>query len=202
MNHKIDLSRLNLFSSVILLYGMTLFIVWAQIDPLISRQFSPAPQSYALAAPRKIPESKRIQIRSGVPSKIEIPKLSLTKAVLPGIYDEKNDTWNVSDSDVHFAELSSNANDFSGATLIYGHNNRFTLGRLSELAVGDQVNLTTQNNYRMTYSLVSVSDNEPNNTSIFDYSGPPILVLQTCSGAFNESRRFYTFELSGVVRNV
>lgn len=181
---------------------MTLFVVWGQIAPYINSYFSPPPTTFNYSPPPKPITKKEIQIRSGVPARLEVANLKLSKDILPGVYDEQNNTWNVSDSGVHFAEHSSIINDFSGATLIYGHNNRFTLGRLSELSNGDQATITTQNNYRFTYSLVSVSDNEPNNTSIFDYSGPPILVLQTCSGAFNESRRFYVFELSGVVRNV
>lgn len=189
-------------NSVTILYGVTLFLLWQGISPLfpsISNRAGAQQNTIYLAQPALTkPRPKDIVIQSGTPTRIIIPELAIDKTVLPGVYDNTSNTWGVSDAGVHYAGPSVPANDHSGSTLIYGHNNKYTFGPLQYLEPGDLVMVITENNLQFTYKYVAVNDYSPNDTSIFDYDGPPTLSLQTCTGWLNEIRSLYTFNLQTV----
>lgn len=132
---------------------------------------------------------------SGIPKHLSIPALKMEKVIEPGVYDQDRKIWQVSARGIHFATLSSPVNDLAGNTLIYGHNNKQVFGPLKRLINGDKAEIRTDNGFVFTYVFAGKSDTEPEDTSIFSYSGAPLLTLQTCSGIFNEIRTFYTFKL-------
>lgn len=140
----------------------------------------------------KIPDF--VELR-GLPIRIVIPSITVDKEILPGIYDENSESWNVGGKSIHYAELSTPANNSGGNTLLYGHNNNNVFGKLSKLSINDQVVIYTDNNLILTYRFMEATDYNPQDTSIFTYMGPPQLTLQTCSGAFNQIRTLYSFSL-------
>ena len=89
-------------------------------------------------------------------------------------------------------------NNHDGNTFIYGHNNKYVFGRIKSLQPGQKAIVYTANNYMFTYSYLSNVVVEPGDTSVFDYTGPPILTIQTCSGNWNEKRQMYTFKFQNI----
>jgi sortase (surface protein transpeptidase) len=190
-------------SSVVILYGTTLLLLWQGIGPVIPNVTGKARAnqqnlSQTLIPPADTPKPKEIIVQSGIPVRLLVPELGMDKKILPGVYDNLNDTWIVSDAGIHYAGPSVPANDNSGSTLIYGHNNKFTFGPLQYLQPGDIAEIFTDNNLKFTYSYVARADFSPTDTSIFEYAGPPTLSLQTCTGWLNQIRSLYTFNFQKV----
>ena len=186
--------KLKFSSSVTILYGVTLLLLWQSLVPVISPNNSKVQAQASIITYVQPPKPVVINILSGIPVHINIPELRINKPVLPGAYDSTTNSWVVSDSGVHFAEPSSPANDHAGNTLIYGHNNKWTFGPLMHLTPGDIVEVTTDNNLKFTYVYKNVINFEPTDTSIFDYKGLPKLSLQTCTGWLNQIRSLYQFD--------
>jgi LPXTG-site transpeptidase (sortase) family protein len=142
------------------------------------------------------------KIISGIPSRIVIPTADIDLAVDKGYYDSATKTWSLSPDHAQFAAITSPANDRSGMTFIYGHGTDAVFGKIgtNRPAIGTLVKLYTANGHIFTYSLSDVSDLKPNETSILKDSkkGPPMLIIQTCTGVFSEWRTMFTFVLEKV----
>jgi LPXTG-site transpeptidase (sortase) family protein len=149
-----------------------------------------------LTVKKPMPIEKTVII--GKPMRITIPSLNIEKDIIDGVYNSEQKTWNVEGRSVHYALPTRMANDSDGNTLLYGHNNKHVFGSLKNLSAGDLVQIFTENNKVFTYKFLHKSDYVPSDTSIFNYSGPPILTLQTCSGPLNEFRSLYLFKFEGV----
>ena len=188
-------------SSVSFLYGITLLLLWSALSPIISQNFT-SRYAVSLAASAASfnppPKVKNISINSGIPKRLIIPALSIDKEILDGAYNVEAKTWDLSDAGIHYAHPSNIANDHGGNTLIYGHNNMLTFGPLYSLKEGDKVYLITDNNLKFTYKFNFYKNFDPKDVSVFAYSGPPKLTLQTCGGYWNETRVLYDFSLSKV----
>lgn len=184
--------------SVIALYGMTLIALAQGVQALL-----PPPSSTQLvlrySTPQPVPAVSPAPVISGTPVKLTIPAIDFERAVDDGIYDTARHTWHVSPKGIHYATLSSPANDHAGNTLLYAHNNPSAFGPLKKIKQNDTARITTDNGHTFTYRLVSISDHSPSDTAVFDYRGEPLLTLLTCSGAFNQIRTFYTFRLEDVI---
>ena len=197
--HLKILKKAQYISSVTSLYGVTLFLLFQSVLPLlpVSTATAQVQNSVAITSPA-LPYTKEVVVLSGKPVKLTIPSLFINKEVLQGVYDSTNNTWVVSDAGVHYAGPSAPPNDQSGSTLIYGHNNKFTFGPLQYLEPGDLAQVITENNLVFTYVYAVRNDFSPSDTSIFDYKGAPTLSLQTCTGWLNQIRSLYTFNLQKV----
>ncbi len=190
------IQKARYYSSVSILYLATLLFAFHIFSPWFSPSKSAAFSATVLAQPSLPPPAPEVKVISGKPIKIVIPRLSLDLAIDDGFYNPADQTWTLSGYNAHFASVSSLANDRSGSTFIYGHNNKHVFGPLKSLAVGDQVQIFTENGHIFSYTYQSNENIKPDQVSIFDYQGPPILVIQTCSGSFNEWRQvfFLTFD--------
>lgn len=201
-----NLVKARFYSSVFAIYAATLlFVAYAFWPGIFSR--SPdvvAAQSVQSVAPKitadAVEPSKPILV--GTPTRIVVPRLAIDLPVIEGAYNPDDQSWTLVDGrfEAYFALPSSPANDHSGNTFIYGHNNRFVFGALENLVVGDIVKVYTDNQLEFTYSYVSGKELKPNETSIFDYEGPPQLTLQTCVGNWYELRNLHTFTLESVAK--
>ena len=138
--------------------------------------------------------SMRDQI-SGKPTRILVPALQIDNQVENGVYDGASHTWNLSNNNAHHAETSAPANAEGGNTFIYGHNSRQIFVRLPTLPIGGQAILETASSTKFYYQLESISEVQPSDVAVLDYSGPPILTIQTCSGNWNEKRQMFRFKL-------
>lgn len=188
------------FSSVTAVYGVTLLALWLGLKPFVpALDFGaePMPSASIYLPDKRVPPPTK-KVISGTPVAVSVPAVNIDKEIVPGIYDKQARTWQVLPRSIHFAEASNLINDHAGNTLLYAHNNRHAFGPLARLQLEDTAQVITDTNYLFSYRLVRISDHNPSDTSIFAYRGDPILTLMTCSGAFNEIRSFYTFQLEAV----
>lgn len=142
--------------------------------------------------------TRAVVITAGTPVRIVVPRLNIDLPIDQGQYDEANQTWTLSGYRAQFAAASVVANNYQGNTFIYGHNNPYVFGKLKQIAPGDTMQLYTDNGYVFTYTYKSYADLQPNDGSVFQYSGPPVATVQTCAGAWNEIRRMYHFDFMEV----
>lgn len=149
------------------------------------------PMPIAAAAPLRI---------SGRPVRIVIPDSQVDLPIDPGYYDDTTGSWTLSGYRAQFAMMSTLANNLGGDTFIYGHNNNYVFGALRHHtpAVGATAYVYTDNGHIFTYTFVSSSSYDPNDTSVLDYNGPSILTIQTCTGSLNEWRTMYRFIFNSV----
>lgn len=132
---------------------------------------------------------------SGKPIRLVIPDAAIDLPIDEGYYDASSDSWTLSDSRLQYATMTMPANNHSGNTFIYGHGTDQVLAPLSRHtpAAGSPAQIYTDNGQIFTYIFQSAHDFTPDDTSIFNYDGPPILTVQTCTGAASEWRTMYTF---------
>jgi hypothetical protein len=201
------LQKIRFATTVSALYMLTIAFAWYVIRP--QPLFKPA------AALTKIEQKQHIaatpapifQIISGLPVRIVIPGSSYNGTVVdlpvdPGYYDSTTDSWTLSGYHAQFAMVSSLPNNFTGETYIYGHNNDSVFGALRHVTptIGSSALLYTSNGHIFSYTFMSASSVAPDMTSVLDYSGPPIMTIQTCTGSFNEVRTLYQYSFDKVVQ--
>lgn len=132
----------------------------------------------------------------GTPLRVNVPRLEIEVNVVPGIYDELNNSWNVSSTAAHFATITHEPNAEQGATLIYAHNTRRLFGPLKDIQAGDKVQVYTDKGILVEYVYTGQEIVDPSDTAIFQeaQTGAPRLVLLTCSGGWNQARRLLSFK--------
>lgn len=148
-----------------------------------------APVNQQLAA-----ATKTEQVIAGHPNFLTIPSLDMAFAVTDGVYDKKTGDWTLSNDHVQYAAVTALPNNKMGNTFLYGHATRRVFGRLPQIKQGSEAFIKTDNGYTFVYQLVDVKNHDPNDVSIFAYEGAPQLTIQTCSGAWNQYREFFTFK--------
>jgi LPXTG-site transpeptidase (sortase) family protein len=142
-------------------------------------------------------DSKQTARVSGIPSRIIIPTLSVDLPVVSESYNSVAKTWPVSPTNANYASNTAQANNTSGETLVYGHNNRHVFGPLLNMKQGDIVYVYTNNNHIFKYSYQSSQDITPTKLSIFGdmAKAPPGLKVITCDGPDFEYRHLMSFKL-------
>lgn len=136
---------------------------------------------------------------SGMPTHIDLPAVNISIEVEPGYYNKASQTWSLSTTKAEYATITPRPNDAGGNTFIYGHNRPEVFYKLLQAKSGDEAIITTANNHKFVYKMVSRHDVKPTDSSLFDYQGPPILTLQTCSGFWYQNRSLFVFKLAQVV---
>jgi len=131
---------------------------------------------------------------TGKPVAISIPSLAINLEVADGAYNPKNGTWTLSRNKAHYALLTTQPNNESGNTLIYGHYRPEVFAKLRKLQSDAQVTVTTDNGYRFTYIFRTKEVVDPANTTVLSYEGKPRLTLQTCTGAWMQNRQLFYFD--------
>ena len=194
------LQKFRFVSSITVLYvltigtiGFTLYSshlfgtpVWATPPPIVYKKPAPLPP----------------KVTSGKPVRIVIAAAGIDLPIDDGTYNAADGSWTLSDTHAQFASLSQLANDHAGTTFVYGHGTDAVFGKIGSNppAIGTIAELHTDNGHVFAYSLQTVKNHEPSDTSIFDdmSSGSPRLVVQTCTGAFSEWRTMFVFEFKKV----
>lgn len=137
--------------------------------------------------------------KQGFPSRLVIPSVSIDLPVIEGTYNPANAQWTLTLDKVQFASAQSQlANDEQGNTFMYGHYRKGVFLYLPRIQEGALATVDTTNNLRFTYRFRSSKVTDPTDTSLFAYTGKPILTLQTCSGAWYQNRQLFTFDLVDV----
>jgi LPXTG-site transpeptidase (sortase) family protein len=149
------------------------------------------PQNVASAAAKPQGED----VITGEPTHIQLPRENISIDIEPGYYNQKSGAWTLSITKAEYATVTPMPNNKEGNTFIYGHNRMSVFQKLLNAKPGDQAIITTANNHTFTYRMMSVHDTKPNDVSLFNYKGDPILTLQTCSGLWYQNRRMFVFSL-------
>lgn len=197
------LKKVRFFLQLGVIYGLSTVFVWYVIHPLSSYTLASATNTSKHSALLGIP----LDVVSGIPDRIVIPDSSYDGTVVdlpidPGYYNASTATWTLSGYRAQFAMTSSLANNFGGETYIYGHNNDYVFGALRHVTpvVGSTALLYTTNGHIFSYTFVEASSIAPDMTSVLEYNGPPIMVIQTCTGSFNEVRTLYYYNFQSLIK--
>jgi LPXTG-site transpeptidase (sortase) family protein len=148
-------------------------------------------------APEIVSSPQTEQSQNAMPTHISIERIGLSVDVEPGYYDAVQQTWTASDTKAQFATNTPQPNETAGNTFIYGHNRSHIFGNLHNARIGDEAVVTTSGK-TYTYKLAKFKDVSPTDASLFSYKGKPVLTLQTCSGAWDQYRRLFVFDLEKV----
>ncbi len=151
--------------------------------------------SVTYAAPiRAVAQKQKFIPTVGTPSMLRISSVGIQLAVVEGDYQAKTNSWTLSDNDAMHATSTVPLNDSNGTTLLYGHGTAAVFANLVMLKKGDIANVQARSGDTYIYRYVQKRDVLPDDTSVFQVTGKPKLVLQTCSGPWDSQRSLYTFE--------
>lgn len=142
-----------------------------------------------------------VPVFSGSPVELIIPSLHFDLQVVDGYYNPKTGGWNVSNTQAQFATPSTEPNNISGNTLLYGHYRPEVFAYLHLIKPGATATIKTDNGYSFTYTYTNTQAYDPSDTTIFSYSGAPRLTIQTCSGTFMQNRQMFYFAYNSYTKN-
>lgn len=196
MNKPSKLAKARFILSVSAIYALALLFLMSSFEIGV---FKDRP-IYANSLPTKPALPVGAVVNMGKPVQITVPRLGINLPVLDGTYNPADQSWTLSGYNAHFALPSMPANDLLGVTLIYGHNNNDVFGGLKNLKPGDHMQLVAGNGLVFNYTYSGYSEHAPEDVTIFNYSGKPKVVVQTCSGNWNEIRRMYEFSFTGLTK--
>lgn len=131
---------------------------------------------------------------TGTPSRLVIPESDIDIPVLPGDFNADDSSWTLSGNAAHFASPTIAPNNISGNTFIYGHNNRQVFAGLIGLEESELAYVHTEEGRTFTYKMSHRQTVSPTDLSLFEYEGPSMLTLQTCSGLWYQDRDLLWFE--------
>jgi hypothetical protein len=195
--------KVRFCTNIGVLYLLTMSFAWWAMH---------TPPPFKLVAATTVQKSQTSQapaipLIAGIPDRIVIPGSSYDGTVVdlpidPGYYDSATGTWTLSGLRAQYITFSSLANNTAGETYIYGHNNDYVFGALRHVTpvVGSTALIYTTNNHIFSYTFVSATSVAPSVTSVLSYKGPPIMIIQTCTGSFNEVRTLYRYNFQKVVQ--
>ncbi|HEX5394925.1 MAG TPA: sortase [Candidatus Saccharimonadales bacterium] len=132
---------------------------------------------------------------SGVPVHITLTSVVIDLDVIRGYHNTQNNTWTLTLDKAQWGVMTAPANDKSGATFIYGHYRRSVFSRLPKIQTGAIAKVKTDNGHTFIYKFRASSVVPPTDTSVFEYKGKPILIVQTCTGVHFENRQLFVFDL-------
>jgi LPXTG-site transpeptidase (sortase) family protein len=135
---------------------------------------------------------------SGAPVHITINNVGIDLNVIPGYYYPSTKSWTLTSTNAQYGTITAKANNKSGATFIYGHALMNVFGKLPKVQPGDTAVIKTDSGHTFVYKFQKSSVVTPDNTSLFKYKGPPVLILQTCTGAWYQNRQLFVFNFSEV----
>lgn len=190
-------SKLRIIAVIIFLAGLGVMLPFAYYG-LRNNQAQAAPQQqHLIPAVAPLPVETPTLI-TGKPIRIQIPAIQVDLTVADGVYNFSTQKWTLSNDTAHYALPTTQPNNEQGNTLIYGHYRKEVFSRLRLLQTGAEATITTDNGYTFRYILKSSEAVTPTDTSIFAYTGPAQLTLQTCSGAWMQNRQLYYFSFESV----
>lgn len=166
--------------------------------PVLFRGISRTTPVVAMSQDTSKPIVNEVPEIKGAPIHLTMESVGISVDIAPGYYDEKTHTWTLSKDKAHFATITSQPNNKTGNTFIYGHNRWAVFTKLVDAKVGDTAVITTDNNHRFTYTLREIADVDPRSTAYLQPHNSPVLTLQTCSGLWYEQRHMLTFDFTRV----
>jgi len=141
--------------------------------------------STVIAAPA--PQSTSVAVEPfKAPVRMQIVTADLNLTVKKGTFDARTYQWTINDSDAFFAEGTA-------TPLIYGHNRPGIFAPLSHIQKGSVLELTYADGSTGSYVYYATRFVSPDDASVLKETNPQTVMLLTCSGLFNDSRRIVYF---------
>jgi len=199
----IDTRTIMTTRTKLILTGFSLMIIGlclAVPQLLLYKQTTAVPKAAASTlAPKPVtPTHEPLTAIEGKPVRLHIPSLGIDLPVVDGYYNAKTGKWTLTLDKVQYAVRTRPANNTSGLTFLYGHNRKGVLRDLFKIKLGAEAIIETDNGHQFVYVFDGAVETTPDNMSVFDYQGPPILTVQTCSGLWFQNRQLFTFSLKEV----
>lgn len=190
---KLTLQNIVVILGVVLLVGGAALLLDIYRSRATSMVAAPSISTTTVA---KKPSASAI---AGNPVNLQIPSLAMNLSIIPGVYNAKTGEWTLSLDKVQYATVTPEPNNQSGATFLYGHYRSEVFARLHTIKPGSEAIVTTDNGHIFTYKLNGVQVVSPSDSAqVFNYSGKPILIIQTCTGLFFQNRQLFYFDLEKV----
>jgi LPXTG-site transpeptidase (sortase) family protein len=143
-----------------------------------------------------------VRLVSGEPKHIDIPSVGISLEVIPGEYNAASKSWTLTTDKAQWGVITALPNNKANATFIYAHNRKNVFYTLPKIQEGDEAIITASNGYKFSYKFVGSTITNPEDTSIFNYKGKPVLVLQTCTGAWYQDRQLFVFDFQKVGKSL
>lgn len=194
---KIDIDKFKLSSSYLgLLLGgllISLGLCLGGIDTI--NGWWTQRNTHVRALTNNVPPVTSTPLITGTPEQIAVPAVNISLKIIPGYYDPDSQSWTLSLTDAQWGVMTAKPNNKSGNTFIYAHARKNVFLDLPKVKPGDEAIILSDNGHTFNYRFISSVETAPTDTSLFDYKGKPVLVLQTCSGLWYQNRQLFTFEL-------
>lgn len=129
------------------------------------------------------------------PVHITVPSVGIDVDITNGYYDQLTARWTLSETSAFYATPTHMISTDNGNTLIYGHNSDKIFGKLRGMQPGAKAIVTTDTGHTFMYSFISSAAVKPTDVTVLNYTDSPRIMLQTCSGIWNETRQMYSFDL-------
>lgn len=136
---------------------------------------------------------------TGTAQRVVVPSVAIDVAVREGSYDSDSESWSIDTQSAFHASTTVPVNNTNGTAFIYGHAGWQIFETLPSVQKGAEATVYTAEGYRFVYEFESNRQVDPTDVSLLTEAGPPKLMLQTCSGAFDTYRTLVTFRLKGVM---
>jgi len=137
----------------------------------------------------------------GTANRITVPSVGIDVAVRRGGYDPSTGVWEGDEYSALHADITVPVNDSNGTTLIYGHAKWGVFGSLPGVIEGAEAVIFTEEGQRFVYEFESVAEVSPADVGMLTAEGEPKLILQTCSGWFDQYRTLVTFRFKEVLED-
>ena len=126
------------------------------------------------------------RVQNRVPNRVIASTLDIDMEVKNGSFDTQQGQWQIDDTHAFFAEGTA-------TPILYAHNRNGMFANLSKAGHDDTLRLEYKNGDSVTYVYERVRFVSPDDAGILSESNSDTVVLLTCEGFFNESRRLTYF---------
>ncbi len=181
--------------------SMIVVLCGAMLKPRQVEALALAPVSTSLVVATPDVVAAPVRPVTGTATRVVVPSIGINTVVQEGAYNAGANSWAISSGSAFHANTTVPVNNTNGSTLIYGHAEWPLFGRLPEAGEGAEAIVHTVEGLQFTYMFESKRQIDPADTSALVSTGPPKLLLLTCSGAFDAYRTLVTFQLTGVTRS-
>jgi LPXTG-site transpeptidase (sortase) family protein len=180
-----------------LLFSMPAFLRYQQALGTPKVAASPFTQKSEQPAPASDQDGSAVY-QEGKPVRIRIPSLGIDLPVADGRFNAATKKWTLSNDKAHYAVKTPLPNNAGGNTFVYGHNRPGVFKKLAQIKLGEEAIITVEDGREFVYVFKGAYETDPNDDSVFNYQGPPMLTVQTCSGLWYQNRQLFTFDLKEI----
>lgn len=177
--------------------AVTVSLLWIAGSFLSPMLFSPGNQSSIVAA-QPVPATTTTVATSTpqeTPVHIRVPSVGIDTTITNGYYNQLTGQWTLSETSAFYATPTHPISTDNGNTLIYGHNSDKIFGKLRAVQPGAEAIITTDTGHTYVYTYTATQAVNPTDVTVLNYNASPRVMLQTCSGIWNEHRQMYSFDL-------